>query len=181
TVFRLDLIKLYADDYVHLSEWELEGLQPACGGGTDLSNDAIKPFQIDIDSELRPLPWDIGADQAEGITAEFKHYTNYAYEAEGVANLEVLLSAPATEPLTLAYATGNTASATSGIDFQAAAATLTIPAGSTRGTISITIFDDGIADDGESFYIYLTDPSGFLADDSARVIIREGDAPVRAA
>jgi hypothetical protein len=66
-VIELTVWRNGGDDYVHVNEWTLESLNPACGQGADLSELPRHPFSKDIDSKARIGPWDIGADQTEGI------------------------------------------------------------------------------------------------------------------
>ena len=67
-VIELTVWRNGGDDYVHVNEWALDSLNPACGQGVDLSEIPRHPFSSDIDSNARTGPWDIGADQDEGIT-----------------------------------------------------------------------------------------------------------------
>jgi hypothetical protein len=67
-VIELTVWRNGGDDYVHVNEWALDSLNPACGQGADLSENPQHPFSSDIDSNARTVPWDIGADQIEGIT-----------------------------------------------------------------------------------------------------------------
>jgi len=67
-VIELTVWRNGGDDYVHVNEWALDSLNPACGQGADLSKNPKHPFSSDIDSNARTGPWDIGADQHEGVT-----------------------------------------------------------------------------------------------------------------
>jgi len=67
-VIELTVWRNGGDDYVHVNEWALDSLNPACGQGADLSKNPKHPFFSDIDSNARTGPWDIGADQHEGVT-----------------------------------------------------------------------------------------------------------------
>ena len=66
-VIELTVWRNGGDDYVHVNEWALDSLNPACGQGADLSENPHHPFSSDIDSNARTVPWDIGADQTERI------------------------------------------------------------------------------------------------------------------
>jgi hypothetical protein len=66
-VIELTVWRNGGDDYVHVNEWALDSLNPACGQGADLSRLTRHRFSSDIDSKARIGPWDIGADQTEGI------------------------------------------------------------------------------------------------------------------
>ena len=67
-VIELTVWRNGGDDYVHINEWALDSLNPACGQGADLSQNPNHPFSSDIDSKARTGQWDIGADQNEEIT-----------------------------------------------------------------------------------------------------------------
>ena len=67
-VIELTVWRNGGDDYVHINEWALDSLNPACGQGADLSQNPMHPFSSDIDSKARTGQWDIGADQNEEIT-----------------------------------------------------------------------------------------------------------------
>jgi hypothetical protein len=62
-VIELTVRRVGGDDYVHINEWILESLNPACGQGVDLSAVGRFAFDCDVDSLTRAGPWDIGADQ----------------------------------------------------------------------------------------------------------------------
>ena len=64
-VIELTVWRNGGDDYVHVNEWALDSLNPACGQGVDLSVDPLHPFFFDIDATARTGRWDIGADQNE--------------------------------------------------------------------------------------------------------------------
>ncbi len=64
-VIELTVWRNGGDDYVHVNEWALDSLNPACGQGADLSENPLHPFYFDIDAKARTGPWDIGADQNE--------------------------------------------------------------------------------------------------------------------
>ena len=63
-VIELTVRRVGGDDYVHINEWALDGLNPACGQGVDLSTVAGFGFNRDVDSLVRSGAWDIGADQS---------------------------------------------------------------------------------------------------------------------
>ena len=64
-VIELTVWRNGGDDYVHVNEWALDSLNPACGQGADLSENPHHPFSFDIDAKARTGRWDIGADQNE--------------------------------------------------------------------------------------------------------------------
>ena len=63
-VVELTVRRVGGDDYVHINEWTLESLNPACGQGVDLSTVEGYGFDRDVDSVARTGAWDIGADQS---------------------------------------------------------------------------------------------------------------------
>ena len=72
--------------------------------------------------------------------------------------LTVTLSTATTSAVTVDWATG-AGSATAGVDYTAASGTVTIPAGATSGTISITVRPDTSAEGAETFPVILSNPS----------------------
>jgi hypothetical protein len=69
------------------------------------------------------------------------------------------LSAPFYRDLTLGFRTLD-GSATKGIDYEAASGTLSIPAGSTTGTITVTVYGDTAVEGNETLTLDLGEPSG---------------------
>jgi len=99
----------------------------------------------------------------------------------------VTLSAASGLPVTVNYATtGGTA--TSGTDFVAANGQVTIPAGQTSMTFTVTINGDTTVESNETFTVTLTNPTnatfadatatGTITDDDSAVTISIGDATV---
>jgi hypothetical protein len=98
------------------------------------------------------------------------------------ATFTVTLSAPSTQPVTIAYATGN-GSATAGSDYQAALGTLTFAPGETTKTIKVPVLGDRLAEPNETFYVKLSGPTnatiadsqggGTIVDDEPRVTIND--------
>ena len=81
-------------------------------------------------------------------------------EDESPATFVVRLSRRSSRPVTVAYSSGG-GTATPGADYAVeggARGTLTFPAGSTRGEISVYVVDDSIAEGTETFRISLSDP-----------------------
>ena len=79
-------------------------------------------------------------------------------ENAGNAVFTVTLSAAAADAVTVQYATAN-GTATSGSDYTATSGTLSIPAGSTTGTISVAIINDTLIELAETFFVNLSSPS----------------------
>ncbi len=96
------------------------------------------------------------------------------------ATFTVTLSAAYSQPVSVAYSTGN-GSATTGSDYQAASGILTIPAGQTTGTITILVSGDRVAEANETFVVNLSAPTnatiadgqgqGTIVDDEPRISI----------
>ena len=96
-------------------------------------------------------------------------------EADGAVDFTVTLSRAAPRAVTVDYATAD-GSAHAGQDYESAEGTLTIAAGETAGTVSVTLVDDDHDDDGERFRLVLSNPSGaWLEDGEAIGKIRNGD------
>jgi hypothetical protein len=145
---------------VFLHEFELEGLNPACDSGLDLSADAEHPFGTDLDAVARSGAWDIGADQHRETTLGFARSTSLEWwESEGEARLQVVLSEPVTTPVSVSYRTINNSNASED-DFVAVAGRLKILPGEVSKTIVVPLIDDGFDDDGEAFVLVLEDLVG---------------------
>ncbi len=98
-------------------------------------------------------------------------------EGVGTASVTVTLSAAASGPVTVAYATAD-GTATAGSDYTAASGTLTIPAGSTSGTIDVPIIDDSVVEASGTFTVTLSNPTGAtLGAAIATVTITDDDVP----
>ncbi len=91
-------------------------------------------------------------------------------------NLTVTLSAPATGPVTVGYATAN-GTAMAGSDYTAKSGTLSFAAGETSKTIQVSITGDATNEANESFKVNLTNPAGaVIADGEAIATITNDDA-----
>jgi ELWxxDGT repeat protein len=108
------------------------------------------------------------------------------YESQGVATLTVRLLKTSTQAININYTTINGTAISKGkgknpvIDFIAAKSTLTIPAGSLTGTISITIVNNGLTEPTEYFNVQLSitnKVNATISDGSGRVTILDGVAP----
>jgi len=98
------------------------------------------------------------------------------------ATFTVTLSAASTDPITVAYATGD-GTATAGSDYQAASGTLTFAPGETSKTVAVTVNGDRIAEPNEVFFVNLSSPTnasvadgqgaGTIADDEPRISISD--------
>jgi hypothetical protein len=98
------------------------------------------------------------------------------------ATFTVTLSAAGTQPITVAYTTGN-GSATAGSDYQAASGTLTFAPGETSKTLSVLVNGDRSGEPTENFVINLSSPTnaniadgqgvGTITDDEPRISISD--------
>jgi endoglucanase len=75
------------------------------------------------------------------------------------AQFVVTLTKSLATPITVHFATAD-GSATAGTDYTAASATLTIPAGSVSGIISVPIIGDSLHEGDESFTLTLSGAAG---------------------
>ncbi len=93
------------------------------------------------------------------------------------AGVQVLLSAPAPVPVSVGYST-LPGSATEGLDYQAVAGTLVIPAGASGGHIDIPIVPDDLAEPDETFTVEFDGAlNANLASSRIRVTVRDDDLP----
>ena len=81
------------------------------------------------------------------------------------ANFIVTLSSPSDQTVTVHYATAN-GTAIAGSDYTATSGTLTIPAGSTTGTISVPVVGDRTDEPGETFFVNLSNATYATITDS---------------
>ncbi|MBA4789699.1 MAG: cellulase family glycosylhydrolase [Rhizobiales bacterium] len=92
-----------------------------------------------------------------------------------VMTFTVTLSAAATGPVTVAYATAN-GTATAGSDYAAASGTLTFAAGETTKTVQVTVNGDTVVEGNETLTLNLSAPSGAtIADGSGTGTITNDD------
>ncbi len=78
------------------------------------------------------------------------------------AAFEVTLSSPASQALTVDFATAD-GTATGNVDYRIVSDTLTFPAGVTVKTIPVEVFDDVAVEADETFFVDLANPSGGAA------------------
>jgi len=76
-----------------------------------------------------------------------------------LARFTVSLSGPSASPVTVGWATVD-GTATAGTDYAASSGTLTLAAGQTRGTISVSVTGDRTAESSESFLVRLSNAVG---------------------
>ena len=75
------------------------------------------------------------------------------------AQFSVTLSSPSEQVVTASYGTAD-GTASAGSDYTSTTGTLRFEAGDTTGTIRVTVLDDEIREDTESFTVELSDPEG---------------------
>ena len=80
----------------------------------------------------------------------------------------VSLSAPSSQAVSVRYATAD-AGASAGTDYQAAAGTLTIPAGQSTGTITVLVNGDRLPESNETFFVNLSGPANAIIADGRGV------------
>jgi len=182
SVLRLSVQRLVGDDYVHVNEWRLDGLNPACGRGLDLSADPDLPVVLDVDGSAFVAPADIGADQTDEVLVGFETSYYLGWETEVSVDLDIVLSAPAPIPVSVRYRTYE-GSATSGVDFSPLSGTAVFAPGATRHRVTLPVVDDGPGEGEEDLVVALGSPAGCRLrgdwTDWASVVIREGSPPPR--
>ena len=109
-----------------------------------------------------------------------------ATAAEGDGSLEFTVTASGIgQQVTVDWATADGAgasAATAGEDYTAASGALTFAVGETSKTITVTVLDDGLGEDNETFTVNLSNPSGAMVttatgtgtiedDDEGRVVV----------
>ena len=91
-------------------------------------------------------------------TASFSAAGQAVAEGVGTATLTVQLSNASSQVVTVPYAVGGTA--TAGTDYTIPASPLTIAAGSTTGTVTVTVLDDAVGEPDETIVVTLGTPTG---------------------
>ena len=79
-------------------------------------------------------------------------------EDAGATGVAVATPDPRSRPITVDY-TSRAGTATTSSDYKITNGTLTIPAGQPRALIPVTIVDDGIDEDNETFFITISNPT----------------------
>jgi len=96
-------------------------------------------------------------------------------EDVGNASLTVTLSQVTGADVTVNWSTSN-GTASSASDYTNSSGTLTIPSGSTTGTIVVPVTDDANGELDEYFYVYLSNPhNATITDNHGEVTILESD------
>ena len=135
--------------------------------GDNEGNEAILTFSTTATSTTGAGPAlsvaDVMVTEGTGSTADFV----------------VTLDPAATETVTVDYATSD-GTATAEDDYTSTSGTLTFDAGETSKTVSVTVIDDTVEDNGETFTLTLSNPSGtdaHLADATAIGTINNDEGP----
>lgn len=99
-------------------------------------------------------------------------------EADGVAQITVMLNQQADQPVTVDFSTAD-GSALAGLDYAATNGPLTIPIGQTSTTISVPIFDDALDENQETVQLTLSNPVGasLTNPSQATLFINDNDDP----
>jgi glucose/arabinose dehydrogenase len=96
-------------------------------------------------------------------------------ENTGPATFTVTLTSPATQQVSVQYATAP-GTATAGLDYTAATGSVVFPAGTTSRTVSVPLVNDALDEDDETFLVNLTAPVGAsVADPQAQGTITDDD------
>ena len=139
-----------------------------CGSGIACTEGDLRPLSAGIQHRVKgPALLSVAdASATEGTD------TNMTFTVE--------LSRSLVFPITVDYATV-AGTATAPEDYTATSGTLTFSAGQTAKTVQVAIVDDGHDDDGETFTLTLSNPSGAVIDDgTATGTIHNSDAMPRA-
>ncbi|HNG77956.1 MAG TPA: Calx-beta domain-containing protein, partial [Burkholderiaceae bacterium] len=110
----------------------------------------------------------------------FRTHDAVVDEASGHALVQYTLDAPTDHDVTVDFTTRGL-NALQGEDFAAVSGTITIAAGQTAGTVSIPVYQDGVAEARELFAVNFSNPVGVtIADPVARVTIEAQDGALTA-
>ncbi|HZN96032.1 MAG TPA: Calx-beta domain-containing protein, partial [Myxococcales bacterium] len=98
------------------------------------------------------------ADDDQTPTVSFSASTQSADESDGAVQLAVALSAASGRDVTVSYGVNGGTATGGGVDYTLASGTLTIPAGQTSGSISLTVVEDTAVEGGETVSLALSNP-----------------------
>ncbi|MEM1205647.1 MAG: Calx-beta domain-containing protein [Acidobacteriota bacterium] len=100
-------------------------------------------------------------------------------EGATAVEVEVRLSEPVQQTVTVSYATRDDTATADGGDYRSTQGQLTFPPGETLRTLTVDVLGDTLPEDTERFGILLSSPVGaFLLDDAGRVTIFDDDEGV---
>jgi hypothetical protein len=77
-----------------------------------------------------------------------------------VVTVTVSLNSPATAPVAVTYATADGTATVAGADYEAKLGTVSIPVGSTSGSVTVFVYGDRTVESDETFGIQLSNPVG---------------------
>nr|MBC8184547.1 T9SS type A sorting domain-containing protein [candidate division KSB1 bacterium] len=146
----------------------------------DNTSEANETFSVDLSNASNATIADnqgigtiIDNDEAPTITISDESVN----ENVGVINFTVSISAVSSLPISVDYQTSNGSAVAPG-DYTATSGTLTIPAGSTNGTIVVYIVDDILDENNENFLVNLGNPvNATILDNQGNGIIIDNEAP----
>lgn len=126
---------------------------------------------------------DMGAYEVQTIpaapTVSFSTAAQNVGEGAGVITLTVNLSSSATRDVTIPYSFSGTA--VNNVDYLSSTGTLVIPAGTTAGTISLTILDNTVVVSNQSLIVTLGTPTnanlGSISKETLTIVDSENGAP----
>ena len=144
----------------------------------DVQPEANETFYIELSD---PCNATITRYQAEATIVDNDGVPSITIENEsvnenaGYINFTLGLSSPSTSNVTVYYKTSDGSAQAPG-DYTTKSGTLTLPATTLTGTISIPIFDDTISEPTENFYIDLSNATNaILANNQAKATILDDD------
>ena len=159
-------------------------------GTADALNEPTETFLVNLSA---PVNATIGDGQATGTITDDDGAPVLSIgdvtvaEGGGTATFAVTLSGASAQTVTVDYATAN-GTATAGSDYTATSGTLTIPAGSTTGTVTVAVTADALNEPTETFLVNLSAPvnatigdgqaTGTITDDDGAPVLSIGDVTV---
>jgi hypothetical protein len=148
--------------------------------GDTISNEGTETFVLNLSSPVNGTIAD-----AQGVGTIYDNEGPPAFvvsdasglEASGTLSLDVLLTNADASPVSVDYATV-AGTALAGADYVATSNTLTFTPGQTTKSVPVTIVDDALAEDDETFTLNLSNPTGGLtiADAQGIATIQNDDA-----
>ncbi|HYN87493.1 MAG TPA: Calx-beta domain-containing protein, partial [Ardenticatenaceae bacterium] len=164
--------------------WEVEDLAPGEGGIITITGQISPSIDADLvitntatigaGSHADATPGDNQDEAAISVGRPRVSFEQAAYSVDedaGTAAITITLDVPNPyADVTVGFATSD-GSAAAGDDYSAANRTVTIPAGETYTTTSVTILDDALDEDDETVALALSSPTGaVLASPSSAVL-----------
>jgi hypothetical protein len=152
-------------DYTVTSPLVIPAGSSGAGITVSLSADGIaEPDETVILTLGTPTNATLGAITAHTVTilaqrptVSFTSANQTVTESAGAATITAQLSGPSTSPVTLPFTVAGTA--TAGTDYTITASPLVIPAGSTSGSVTVSLAADGVAEPDETVIVTLGTPT----------------------